>query len=65
MLSLIFVILIPTPSNILFRCIFYGPGCGIRTIETGVRTLVFVSVAVVDARTIPWSGRTTPGSISI
>ena len=35
-------------------------GCGLRTLETGVGKLVSVSVAVVNARTIPWSGRTTP-----
>ena len=65
MLSLLLVILIPTPSNILFSCIFYVPGCGIRTLDTGVGTLVSMSVTVVNARTIPWSGRTTPGSLSV
>ena len=60
MLSLLFVLLIPTPSTIFFRCILYVTGCGFRTLEAGLGTLVFVSVAVVDARTIPWSGRTTP-----
>ena len=65
MLLLIFVILIPTPSVILLCCILYVTGCGIRTLETGVGTLVSVSVTVVDARTIPWSGRTTPGSFSV
>ena len=65
MLSLLFVILIPTPSNVLLCCIFYVPGCGLRTLETGVGTLVYVSVEVVDARTIPWSGRTTPRSLSV
>ena len=65
MLSLLFVLLIHTPSSILFRCIIYVPGCGLRTLETGVGTLVSVNVEVVDARNIPWYGRTTPGSISV
>ena len=65
MLSLLFVILIPTPSNILFCCIFYVTGCGLRTLETGVGTLVSVIVAVVDARPIPWYVRTTPVSLSV
>ena len=65
MLSFIFVLLIPTPSSIFFCCILYVPGCGIRTLEAGVGTLVSVSVSVVDAWTIPWSGRTTPGSLSV
>ena len=47
MLSLLFVILIPTPSSILFRCMLYVPGCKLRTIETRVGTLVSVSVSVV------------------
>ena len=64
-MSLLFVLMIPIPSSILFRCILYVPGCGLRTLETGVGTLVPVSVSVVDDRTIPWSGRTTPGSLSV
>ena len=65
MLSFIFVILVLTPSGILLCCIFDVSGCGTRTLETRVKTLVYVSVAVVDAWTIPWSGRTTPGIISV
>ena len=65
MLSLLFVILVLTPSGILLCCIFYMTGYRLRTPETGVGTLVSVSVAVVDDRTIPWSGRTTPGSLSV
>ena len=65
MLSLLFVILNLTPSNILFCCIFLVTSCGLRTFKTGVGTLVSVSVAVVDARTIPWSGHTNPGSLSV
>ena len=64
-LSLLFVLLIPAPSRVLLCCIFYVPGSGIRTIEAGVGTLVSVGVTVVDSRTIPWSGRTTPGSLSV
>ena len=65
MLSLLFVILIPTPSNISFCCIFYVPGGRLRTLETVVGTLVSVSVAVLDDRTIPRSVRTTPGHLSV
>ena len=65
MLSLLFVLLTPTLSSIIFRCILYVPGCRLRTLETGVGTLVLVSVAVVDVLTIPWSRRTTPGSLSV
>ena len=53
MLSFIFVILVLTPSGILLYCIFDVYGCGLRTLQTGVGELVSVSVAVVDARTIP------------
>ena len=65
MLSLLFVLVIPAPSSIFLRCIIYVPGCGIRTLEDEVGTLVSVDVTVVDAQTIPWSGRTTPGSLSV
>ena len=65
MLSLLFVLLIPAPSSVFLCCILDVPGCGLRTIEAGVGTLVSVSVTVVDDRTIPWSGRTTPGIISV
>ena len=65
MLSLLLVFFITTASGALFCCILYVPGIGLRTLETGVGTLVSVSVTVVDARTIPWSGRTTPGSLSV
>ena len=65
MLSLLFVILVPTPSCVLLCCIFYVAGCGLRTLKTGVGTLVSVIVAVVDGQTIPWSGRTTPVSLSV
>ena len=63
MLSLLFVLLIPTPSSIFFCCILFVPGCRFRTLEDGVGTLVSVGVAVVDVRTIPWSDCTTPRSI--
>ena len=65
MLSLIFVLLIPTPLSVFLSCTLDVPGSGIRTLEAGVGTLVSVSVTVVDARTISWSGRTTPGSLSV
>ena len=65
MLSLIFEILVLTPSGILFCCIFYVSGCRLKTLETGAGTLLSVSVAVVGARTIPWSGHTTPISLSV
>ena len=65
MLSLLFVFFITTTSGVLFDCIIDVPGIGLMTLETGVGTLVPVSVTVVDARTIPWSGRTTPGSLNV
>ena len=65
MLSLLFVLLISPPSSIFLRCILDVPGCGLRTLEAGVETLVSEGVTVVDARTIPWSGRTTPGILSV
>ena len=65
MLSLLFLLLIPAPSSVFLRCILDVTGCGLRTLEAGVVTLVSVGVTVVDAQTIPWSGRNTPGSISV
>ena len=65
MLSLLLVLFVTTTSGVLFCCILDEPGIALRTLETGVGTLVPVSVTVVDARTIPWSGRTTPGSLSV
>ena len=65
MLSLLFVLFITSPAGVFLGCILDVPGSGLRTLETGVGTLVSVSVTVVDARTIPWSGRTTPGSLSV
>ena len=65
MLSLIFVLFIAAPSRVFLSFIIHVPGSWLRTLETGVGTLVSVSVTVVDARTIPWSGRTTPGSLSV
>ena len=65
MLSLLFVLLIPSPSSVFLCCILDVPSSRIRTLEAGVGTLASVNVTVVDARTIPWSGRTTPGSLSV
>ena len=65
MLSLIFVLLIAAPLGVFLSCILDVLGSGLRTLEAGVETLVSVSVTVVDAWTIPWSGRTTPGSLSV
>ena len=65
MLSLIFVLFIAAPSRVFLSCVLDVPGCGLRTLEAGVGTLVYVSVAVVDAWTIPWYGSTTPGSLSV
>ena len=65
MLSLIFVLFITAASGVFLGCILDVPGSGLRTLKTGVGTLVSVSITVVDARTIPWSGRTTPGSLSV
>ena len=65
MLSLLFVFFITAASGVLFGCILVVSGSGLRTLETGVGTLVSVIVTVVDARTIPWSGRTTPVSLSV
>ena len=65
MMSLLFVLFIDTPSGVFLGCILDVPGSGLRTLETGVGTLVSVSVTVVDAQTITWSGCTTPGSLSV
>ena len=60
MLSFLFVILILTPSGVLLCSIFNMSGCGYGTLETGVRALVSVGVAVVYAWAIPWSSCTNP-----
>ena len=61
-------------SCILYRYhLWYPFFCGILDVpsivlgalEAGVRSFVPVGVTVVDDRTIPWSGRTTPGSLSV
>ena len=65
MLLFLFVILVVPPPDILLGGIFNVPGGGRRTLEAGVGALVSVGVAVVDARAIPWSGCTTPGSLSV
>ena len=65
MLPLLLLFFITTASGVLFCCILDVPGIGLRTLETGVGTLVPVGVTVVDVWTIPWSGRTTPGSLSV
>ena len=65
MLSLLFLLFITAASGVFLGCILDVPGSGLRTLETGVGKLVSVSVTVVDTWTIPWSGRTTPGSLSV
>ena len=60
MLSLLVVFFITAASGVFLGCILDVPGSGLRTLETGLGTLVSVIMTVVDARTIPWSGRTTP-----
>ena len=65
MLSLLFVLFITPASGVFLCCILDVPGSGLRTLETGVGALVPLSVTVVDAWTISWSGRTTPGSLSV
>ena len=65
MLSLLLVFFVTNASGVLFCCILGVPGIGLRTLETGVGALVPVGVTVVDARTISWSGRTTPGSLTV
>ena len=60
MLSLLFVLLIATPLSVFLSCILDVPGSGLRTLETGVGTLV--SVSVTDGKTSgggaagPWDG---------
>ena len=54
MLSLLFVLFITAASGVSLGCIINVPGSRIRTLETGVGTLVSVSVTVVDAG--PWDG---------
>ena len=65
MLSFFLVFFFGTTSGILFSGILDVPSSGIRALEAEVRALVLMGVTVVDAWTIPWSGRTTPGSISV
>ena len=65
MLSLLCVLFVTAASGVFLGCILDVLDSGLRTLETGVGTLVSVSVTVVDARTIPLSGRTTPGSLSV
>ena len=65
MSSFFLVFFFCTTSGILFSGILDVPSSGLGTLEAGVRALVPVGVTVVNARTIPWSGRTTPGSLSV
>ena len=65
MSSFFLVFFIGTTSGILFCGILDVPSIGLGTLESGVRALVPVGVTVVDARTIPWYDRTTPGSLSV
>ena len=65
MFSLLFVLFVTAASGVFLGCILDVPGSGLRTLENGVGTLVSVSATVVDARTILWSGRTIPRSISV
>ena len=65
MSSFFLVLFIATTSGILFCGILDVTSIGLGTLEAEVRALVPVGVTVVDARTIPWYGRTTPGSISV
>ena len=65
MLSFLLVFFITAASGVFLGCILDVPGSGIRTLETGVGKIVFVSVTVANARTVPWSGRTTPESLSV
>ena len=64
MSSFFLVFFIANTSGILCG-ILDVPIIGLGTLEAGVRALVPMGVTVVDARTIPWSGRTTPGSLSV
>ena len=65
MSSFFLVLFIATASGILFSGILDVPSSGLRAHEARVRALVIVGVTLVYARTIPWSGRTTPGSLSV
>ena len=65
MFSFSFAILVKPSLDILLGRIFNVPGGGLGTLEAGVGALVSVGVAVVDTWAIPWSGCTTPGSISV
>ena len=65
MSSFILVFFIGTTSGIIFCDILDVPSSGLGTLEAGVWALVPVGVTVVDARTIPWSVRTTPRSLSV
>ena len=65
MSSFFLVLFFGTTSGILFSGILDVPSSELRELEAGVRALVPVGVTVVYARTIPWSGRTTPGSLSV
>ena len=65
MSSFLLVLFIATAYGILFCCILDVPSIGLRKLEAGVRALVPVGVIVVDAWTIPWSGRTTLGILSV
>ena len=65
MMSFLFVIQVLPSSGVLLCSVFNMSGCGFRTLETGVGALVSMGVAVVDARAIPCSGRTTLVNISV
>ena len=45
MMSLLFVLFIAVLSGVFLGCILYVPGSGLRTLETGVGTLVLASMA--------------------
>ena len=65
MLSFLYIILVLPSSDALLCSIFNMSSCVFGTLETGVEALVSVSMSVVDARSIPWSGHTTPGNLSV
>ena len=65
MSSFFLVFFIATTCGILFCGILDVPSSGLGTLEAGVWAIVPVGVTVVDARTNPWSGHTTPGSLSV